>query len=35
VLPTATGVVVRDDVDASVVERAAAELLAAPSGSAR
>jgi 3-dehydroquinate synthase len=35
VLPTATGVVVRDDVDPAVVERAAARLLAAPSGSAR
>jgi 3-dehydroquinate synthase len=35
VLPTATGVVIRDDVDAAVVERAAAGLLAAPSGSAR
>ena len=35
VLPTADGVVVRDDVDPAVVERAAAGLLAAPSGSAR
>jgi 3-dehydroquinate synthetase len=35
VLPTADGVVVRDDVDPAVVERAAAALLAAPSGSAR
>jgi len=35
VLPTADGVVVRDDVDPTVVERAAAGLLAAASGSAR
>ena len=35
VLPTADGVVVRDDVDPAFVERAAAGLLAAPSGSAR
>ena len=35
VLPTADGVVVRDDIDPDVVERAAASLLAAPSGSPR
>jgi len=35
VLPTADGVVVRDDVDPAIVERAAAGLLAAPSASAR
>jgi 3-dehydroquinate synthase len=35
VLPTADGVVVRDDVDAGVVERAAASLLAAQTGSPR
>jgi 3-dehydroquinate synthetase/shikimate kinase len=35
VLPTADGVVVRDDIDPSVVERAAAGLLAAPTGSPR
>jgi 3-dehydroquinate synthase len=35
VLPTADGVVVRDDVDAGIVERAAASLLAAPTGSPR
>ena len=35
VLPTADGVVVRDDIEPDVVERAAASLLAAPSGSPR
>ena len=35
VLPTADGVVVRDDIDPAVVERAAASLLAAPTGSPR
>jgi 3-dehydroquinate synthase len=35
VLPTADGVVVRDDVDPTVVERVAADLLATPSGSPR
>ena len=35
VLPTADGVVVRDDVDGRIVERAAASLLAAPTGSPR
>jgi 3-dehydroquinate synthetase/shikimate kinase len=35
VLPTADGVVVRDDVDEAIVERAAAALVAAPSGSDR
>jgi 3-dehydroquinate synthase len=35
VLPTGDGVVVRDDVDAAIVERAAASLLATPSGVAR
>ena len=35
VLPTADGVVVRDDIDPALVERAAAGLLAAPSGSPR
>jgi len=35
VLPTADGVVVRDDIDSVVVERAAAGLLAAPSRTAR
>ena len=35
VLPTGDGVVVRDDVDPAIVERAAAGLLAAGSGSAR
>ena len=35
VLPTADGVVVRDDIDPDVVERAAASLLAAPTGSPR
>ena len=35
VLPTADGVLVRDDVDPAVVERAAASLLAAPTGSPR
>jgi 3-dehydroquinate synthase len=35
VLPTADGVVVRDDVDPTVVERVAAGVLAAPSGSPR
>jgi 3-dehydroquinate synthetase len=35
VLPTADGVVVRDGVDAALVERAAASLLAAPSELAR
>jgi 3-dehydroquinate synthase len=35
VLPTADGVVVRDDVDGGIVERAAASLLAAPTGSPR
>ena len=35
VLPTADGVVVRDDIDPAVVERAAAGLLAAGSGSPR
>ena len=35
VLPTADGVVVRDDIDAALVERAAAGLLAAPSASPR
>ncbi len=35
VLPTGSGVVVRDDVDPDVVERAAAALLAAPTGSPR
>ena len=32
VLPTADGVVIRDDIDPALVERAAAGLLAAPSG---
>jgi 3-dehydroquinate synthetase len=35
VLPTADGVVIRDDVEADLVERAAASLLAAPTGSPR
>ncbi len=35
VLPTADGVVVRDDIEPDVVERAAASLLAAPTGSPR
>jgi 3-dehydroquinate synthetase len=35
VLPTADGVVVRDDIDPAIVERAATGLLAAGSGSAR
>ena len=35
VLPTADGVVVRDDIDPALVERAAAALLGAPSGSPR
>jgi shikimate kinase / 3-dehydroquinate synthase len=35
VLPTADGVVVRDDIDPAIVERAAAGLLAAGSGSPR
>jgi shikimate kinase / 3-dehydroquinate synthase len=35
VLPTADGVVVRDDVDPAIVERTAAGLLAASSGTAR
>ena len=35
VLPTADGVIVRDDIDPAVVERAAASLLAAPTGSPR
>ncbi len=35
ILPTADGVVVRDDIDHDVVERAAASLLAAPTGSPR
>jgi 3-dehydroquinate synthetase len=35
VLPTADGSVVRDDVDPAIVERAAAALLAAPTGSLR
>jgi len=35
VLPTANGVVVRDDVAAATVERAAASLLATPSEVAR
>ncbi len=35
VLPTADGIVVRDDVDAATVERAAATVLAAPAGSPR
>jgi hypothetical protein len=35
VLPTADGVVVRDDIEAPVVERAASSLLAAPSEVAR
>jgi 3-dehydroquinate synthetase/shikimate kinase len=35
VLPTADGVVIRDDIDPAVVERAAASLLAAPTGSPR
>ena len=35
ILPTADGVVVRDDIDPDVVERAAASLLAAPTGSPR
>ncbi|HEV7604596.1 MAG TPA: bifunctional shikimate kinase/3-dehydroquinate synthase [Candidatus Limnocylindrales bacterium] len=35
VLPTADGVVVRDDIDPAIVERAAAGLLAAGTGSAR
>jgi hypothetical protein len=35
VLPTADGVVIRDDVDAGLVERAAAPLLTAPTGSPR
>ena len=35
VLPTADGVVIRDDIDPALVERAAAGLLAAPSASPR
>ena len=35
VLPTADGRVVRDDIDPAIVERAAAALLAAPTGSPR
>ena len=35
VLPTADGVVVRDDIEPAVVERAAAGLLASPTGSPR
>ncbi|MFL5675076.1 MAG: bifunctional shikimate kinase/3-dehydroquinate synthase [Chloroflexota bacterium] len=35
VLPTADGVVVRDDVDPDVAQRAAASILAAPTGSVR
>jgi hypothetical protein len=35
VLPTADGVVIRDDIDPALVERAAAALLAAPSVSPR
>ena len=35
VLPTADGVVIRDDIDPTLVERAAAGLLAAPSASPR
>jgi 3-dehydroquinate synthetase len=35
VLPTADGVVVRDDIGPALVERAAAALLATPSGSPR
>jgi 3-dehydroquinate synthase len=35
VLPTADGVVIREDIDPAVVERAAASLLAAPTGSPR
>jgi 3-dehydroquinate synthase len=35
VLPTAEGVVIRDDIDPALVENAAAGLLAAPSGSPR
>ena len=35
ILPTADGVIVRDDIDPASVERAAASLLAAGSGSAR
>jgi 3-dehydroquinate synthase len=35
VLPTADGVVIRDDIDPALVEQAASGLLATPSGSAR
>jgi len=35
ILPTADGVVVRDDIEPSVVERAAASMLVAPTGSPR
>jgi hypothetical protein len=35
VLPTADGVVVRDDIEPEIVERAASSLLAAGSGSPR
>jgi hypothetical protein len=35
VLPTIEGVVIREDIDPALVERAAAELLATPSGSPR
>jgi 3-dehydroquinate synthase len=35
VLPTGDGVVVRDDIDSDVIERAASLLLAAPTGSPR
>ena len=35
VLPTSSGVVIRDDIEREVVERAAARLLAAPTGSPR
>ena len=35
VLPTAEGVVIRDDIDPALVERAAAGLLATPSGAPR
>ena len=35
VLPTADGVVIRDDIDPALVERAAAGLLAAPSATPR
>jgi len=35
ILPTADGVVVRDDIEPSIVERAASSLLAAPSGVGR